>query len=190
VDAAGLQHLERQKAAILVSNHQSNFDIFSLLAALPVSIRFVSKRELARIPLLAQAMKAAGHVFIDRSDRRGSVLAMRHAAERMMTEGLYLGLFPEGTRSKDGRLGDFKKGSFVLAIETQLPIVPIAIDGGYRLASRGRIRPGTIRVRVGSPIPTEGRGLADRDEVAAEVREAVALQLRVLRSGSEEATSI
>lgn len=189
VQVDGLENLTAG-GAILAVNHQSNFDIFALLSALPVSIRFVAKRELARIPLLAQAMRSAGHVFIDRGDRRASVEAMRTAAGRMREEGFCLGLFPEGTRSRDGRLGAFKKGSFVLAIETQLPIVPIAVDGGRQLASRGRIRPGTIRIQVGPPIPTAGRTPANRDELLAEVRDSVSALLRSVREKAEDRTPV
>ena len=186
VRADGLENIEAGDAAILVSNHQSNFDIFSLFQALPVSIRFVAKSELAQIPVLAQAMRAAGHVFIDRTDRRGSAGAMRLAGERLRAERLCLGLFPEGTRSRDGHLGQFKKGSFVLAIETQLPIVPIAVDGGWRLSGRGRIRPGELRIRVGKPISTAGKTAEDRDAVLKEVRTSVEGLLTSLRVGSED----
>ena len=184
----GLENVEAGEPVILVSNHQSNFDIFSLFLALPVSIRFVAKSELAQIPVLAHAMRAAGHVFIDRTDRRGSAGAMRLAGDRLRSEKLCLGLFPEGTRSRDGQLGRFKKGSFVLAIETQLPIVPIAVDGGWRLAGRGRIRPGEVRIRVGKPIPTAGKSTEDRDEVLAEVTAAVEGLLASLRAESADST--
>lgn len=184
VRADGLEYLDTGEPAILVSNHQSNFDIFSLFCGLPVSIRFVAKSELAQIPVLAQAMRAAGHVFIDRTDRRGSVDAMRIAGDRLRSENLCLGLFPEGTRSRNGQLGRFKKGSFALAIETQLPIVPIAVDGGWRLAGRGRIRPGEVRIRVGQPISTAGKTAEDRDAVLEEVRAAVEDLLTSLRAGS------
>ena len=190
VRADGLENIEPGDPVILVSNHQSNFDIFSLFHALPASIRFVAKSELAQIPILAQAMRSAGHVFIDRADRRGSAGAMRLAGDRLRAEKLCLGLFPEGTRSRDGRLGQFKKGSFVLAIETQLPIVPIAVDGGWRLAEKGRIRPGKVRIRVGKPIPTAGRNPADRDAVLAEVRAAVKELLVSLRDESGDPTPI
>ena len=186
--ADGLENIEAGEPVILVSNHQSNFDIFSLFLALPLSIRFVAKSELAQIPVLAQAMRAAGHVFIDRTDRLGSAGAMRLAGDRLRSEKLCLGLFPEGTRSRDGELGRFKKGSFVLALETQLPIVPIAVDGGWRLAGRGRIRPGEVRIRVGKPIPTAGRTAEDRDEVLAEVRVAVDGLLASLRAESADST--
>jgi 1-acyl-sn-glycerol-3-phosphate acyltransferase len=108
----------------------------------------------------------------------------------MREEGICLGLFPEGTRSRDGRLGSFKKGSFVLAIETGLPIVPIALDGGWRLAHGRGIRPGEVRIRVGDPIPTEGRTIRDRDLVLEQVHESVAGLLRSLREESGDSTPL
>lgn len=190
VRADGLENLRSGDSVILVSNHQSNFDIFSLFEGLPVSIRFVAKSELARIPLLAQAMRSTGHVFIDRADRRAAADVIRGAGDRIRAEGLSLGLFPEGTRSRDGRLGPFKRGSFALAIAMQLPIVPLAIDGGWRLAGRGRIRPGEVRVRVGKKIPTSGMTLKDRDALTEEVRAAVEQLLASLRAETGDSTPV
>jgi len=165
-----LERVNRQDAQIFVSNHQSIFDIFAILSCVPASVRFVAKKELSRIPAFSQAMSAAGHVFIDRKDRRRASETMRKAGERMQRERLSLGLFPEGTRSRTGELGEFKKGTFVLAIETQVPIVPLALDGGYRVASRGRIRASDMTLSVGVPISTRGRTAADRDTVLEAVR--------------------
>lgn len=186
----GLDNLRSGDSVILVSNHQSNFDIFSLFDCLPVSIRFVAKSELSRIPLLAQAMRSTGHVFIDRADRRGSAEVIRAAGDRIRAERLCLGMFPEGTRSRDGRLGPFKRGSFALAISMQLPIVPLAIDGGWRLAGRGRIRPGEVRIRVGRPIPTSGKTLADRDALTEQARAVVEELLVSLRAESGDPTPV
>lgn len=190
VEVAGLENLAPDAPQILVANHQSTFDIFAMFASLPVSIRFIAKRELARIPIFAQAMRAAGHVFIDRGDRRGSVEAMRAAGARMRREGFSLGLFPEGTRSRTGALREFKKGSFVLAIETHLPLVPVAVDGGWRLASGRGLRPGRVRIRIGPPIPTEGRTVEDRDEVLRAVRAEVERLLAEGRRESGDATPV
>lgn len=170
LNVTGLEHVSRSEAQIFVANHQSIFDIFAILASVPASVRFVAKRELARIPILAQAMSAAGHVFIDRKDRRKATEAMRRAGGRMQRDRLSLGLFPEGTRSRTGALGEFKKGTFVLAIETQAPIVPVALDGGHRVANRGRIRASSMTLSVGPAQPTEGKTAGDRDEVLADVR--------------------
>jgi 1-acyl-sn-glycerol-3-phosphate acyltransferase len=190
VEVAGHENLTPGAPQILVANHQSTFDILAMFAALPLSIRFIAKRELARIPVFAQAMRAAGHVFIDRGDRRGSVEAMRAAGERMREEGLSLGLFPEGTRSRTGILREFKKGSFVLAIETRLPLVPVAVDGGWRLSRGGRLRPGRVRIRIGPPIPTEGRTVEDRDAVLRAVRAEVERLLAEGRRETEDPTPV
>lgn len=170
VTVDGLERVDRESPQILVANHQSIFDVFALLASLPVSIRFVAKQELGRIPVFASAMRAAGHVFIDRGDRRKASEAMRGAAKRMKRERLSLGLFPEGTRSRDGRLRDFKKGTFVLAIETQLPILPVGVQGGHRVVVARRIRSGAMRIAIGEPLDTFGLGAEDRDRVLESVR--------------------
>ncbi|MDP2471640.1 MAG: lysophospholipid acyltransferase family protein [Candidatus Palauibacterales bacterium] len=185
-DVAGLANVSPTAPQIFVANHQSIFDIFAILAYVPASVRFVAKRELGRIPVFSLAMRAAGHVFIDRHDRRGATEAMRAAGDRMKRERLSLGLFPEGTRSKDGRLGEFKRGTFALAIETQVPIVPVAVDGGHRVARRGRIRAGTMRLALTKPLPTEGRTAEERDEVMSVVRGSISA---MLEAGREPASS-
>lgn len=166
----GLEHVSRAHPQIFVANHQSIFDIFAILAHVPASVRFVAKKELGRIPIFALAMRTAGHVFIDRNDRRGASEAMRRAGLRMKSERLSLGLFPEGTRSPSGQLREFKKGTFVLAIETQVPIVPLAVDGGSKVSHRGRIRATEMSISLGDPLPTAGKTPADRDVVLATVR--------------------
>jgi 1-acyl-sn-glycerol-3-phosphate acyltransferase len=158
------------------------FDIFAILAYVPASVRFVAKRELGRIPVFSTAMRAAGHVFIDRRDRRSASRVMREAGRRMKREGLSLGLFPEGTRSRTGALQGFKKGTFVLAIETQVEILPIAVDGGYRIAKRGRIHTGEMRLSVGTPLSTDGLASDARDEVLAAVRDRISRMLEAGRS--------
>lgn len=177
VRVTGLEHVVPDGAQIFVSNHQSMFDIWALFATLPVSLRFVAKKEMSRIPLLSRAMRAAGHVFIDRQDRVQAAEVMRRAGKRMLREGLSLGLFPEGTRARDGRLKPFKKGTFVLAIETQTTLVPVAVDGGGQIIVEGgggrlkfRRRPPPIEIRCGEPIPLSGLTVADRDELLARTR--------------------
>ena len=177
----GLEHVSHTSPQIFVANHQSIFDIFAILAQVPASVRFVAKKELGRIPIFAQAMRAAGHVFIDRNDRLGATESMRLAGIRMKRDRLSLGLFPEGTRSQTGRLGKFKKGTFGLAIETQVPIVPLAVDGGYRVATRGLIRASRMTVSMAGPLPTKGKTVDDREEVRAAVRGLIASMLEEAR---------
>jgi 1-acyl-sn-glycerol-3-phosphate acyltransferase len=173
----GLEHVSQTDPQIFVSNHQSIFDIFAILAHVPASVRFVAKKELGRIPIFAQAMRAAGHVFIDRDDRRKAGEAMRRAGLRMKRDRLSLGLFPEGTRSTTGQLRQFKKGTFVLAIETQVPIVPVAVEGGYRVSSKGRIRATRMSLSLADPLPTAGKTARDRDVVLATVQAGIGAML-------------
>ena len=187
VRVTGLEHVVPNGAQIFVSNHQSMFDIWALFATLPVSLRFVAKKEMSRIPILSHAMRAAGHVFIDRQDRVQAAEAMRHAGKRMLREGLSLGLFPEGTRARDGRLKPFKKGTFVLAIETQTTLVPVAVDGGGEIIVDGgggpkrRLRPRPIEIRCAEPIPLSGLTAADRDELLARTRAEIVRLLEEVR---------
>ena len=183
----GLENVSHTAPQIFVSNHQSIFDIFAILAHVPASVRFVAKKELGLIPIFSLAMRAAGHVFIDRNDRRGATESMRRAGARMKRDRLSLGLFPEGTRSQTGQLGNFKRGTFALAIETQVPIVPLAVDGGYRVSTRGRIRASRMLVYLGEPLPTEGRTLEDRDEVLSVVRAEIS---RMLEAGRAPAPNV
>lgn len=154
VTVHGLEHLHPSGTQIIAANHQSYFDIWVLMAGLPASVRFIAKRELAKIPMLSVGMRRSGHVLIDRDHARSARETLREAGERMRAEGLTLILFPEGTRSRDGRLARFLRGSFALALETRAPLVPAAIDGGHRVYPPGArwVRPGRITVRLAPPI--------------------------------------
>ena len=182
VQVTGLEHVRPEGAQIFVSNHQSMFDIWAMFATLPVSLRFVAKKELSRIPIFAHAMRHAGHVFIDRQDRSQAAEAMRQAGERMQREGLSLGLFPEGTRSRDGTLGAFKKGTFALAIETQTTVVPIVVDGGAEITAAGlRLRPRALLMYCAPPIDLHGLEAADRDKLLSRARSEITRMLEQAR---------
>jgi len=185
LEVEGRENLVRDGPQVVVSNHQSLFDIPALFAALPVSLRFVAKIELSRVPVFAHAMRRAGHVFIDRTDRNQAMSAMRAAGERMKREGLSLGLFPEGTRSGDGRLLRFRSGSFLMAVETQTVLVPVAVDGGAEILPKGRRRlvPRTMHVRCGSPIDLEGLEREDVDRIRERTRAVMAEMLAGVRAG-------
>ena len=184
VEAEGLASLSQNEPQVIVCNHQSLFDIPALFAALPVSLRFVAKIELSRVPVFAGAMRRAGHVFIDRDDRAQAIAAMDEAGARMRREGLTLVLFPEGTRSRDGRLRAFKKGAFALAAETRTSLVPVAVHGGAGALPKGggRLEPGTIRIRCGRRIEIEAREPVDREQIRRRSRDEIAAMLRDLRS--------
>ncbi len=169
------EHLGRDRGQVLVSNHQSWFDVFALAASLPVRFSFVGKKELSRIPFLGQAWEKVGHIAIDRSDHKAAIESLRRVDEQFRA-GKTIIMFPEGTRSPTGELARFKKGAFVMAIKSQVPVVPVAVTGTRAIMEKGNwiIAPGTATIRVGEPISTEGLTLADRNRLAREAHAAVA----------------
>jgi 1-acyl-sn-glycerol-3-phosphate acyltransferase len=148
VEYLGLEHRIDDRPCIFVSNHQSNVDIWVLGCALPLHTKFVAKQSLFAIPFLGSAMRRAGFISIDRERRRLAMQSLDMAAQRIR-EGASVILFPEGTRSKDGRLQTFKKGGFHLAMRAGVPVVPIAISGSWDLLPPGSFiaRSGTVNVR-------------------------------------------
>jgi len=157
--------------AVLVANHQSAVDIPMILSAFPRPVRFLAKRELGEIPLLGKAMAAAGNLFIDREDPRDAVRMLREAGARLR-DGRLMVVFPEGTRSGDGTIGEFRPGAFYLAQKSGAPVVPVYSDGGYRAIPKGgvRVRPAGLLVRVLPPLsPGEGVG-GSKEGIAAAVR--------------------
>jgi len=177
VRVARLAALDPSTAYVFMSNHRSQFDILATVRALEeFQLRWVAKVELTRIPVFGWAIKHTGHIIIDRSDRVQAVASLRAAREQML-EGVSVIIFPEGTRgSVDGPLLPFKKGGFMLALETGFPIVPIAVRGSGELLPRGSWQPasGEIEVVVGPPIVVEGLG---RDELVERVQSFMAAQL-------------
>lgn len=157
--------------AVLVANHQSVVDIPMLLAAFPRTVVFLAKRELGEIPLFGKAMAAAGNLFVDREDPRDAVRMLREAGARLR-DGRLVVVFPEGTRSGDGSVGEFRPGAFFLAQKSGAPVVPVYLDGGYRAIPKGglRARPAELLVRVLPPLsPEEGAG-GSKERIAAAVR--------------------
>jgi 1-acyl-sn-glycerol-3-phosphate acyltransferase len=155
--------------AIYVSNHESALDVWALFRAIPRNLRFVAKRELFEIPIFGWYLRLARFVEVDRRDRTRAIQALRKAA-KIVREGTSLVVFPEGTRSPDGRVQPFKKGPFVLAMEARVPVVPVAISGASALNPKGRleVHSGTIQVALGEPVHPEG--FANKNELLREVR--------------------
>jgi 1-acyl-sn-glycerol-3-phosphate acyltransferase len=175
VDVTGLEHLDPAQPYVVMSNHQSVFDTAGLVATLPISFRFVAKRELGWIPFFGWALIAGGHVIIDRADRESSVRSLERAAARIRA-GTTVVIFPEGTRSRTGDLGEFKSGGFHLALAAQVPILPVTVSGSSRITPPRslRIESGRIQVRYGQPIATAGLGVDDRVDLKERVRKAIA----------------
>ncbi len=160
---------------IFMCNHQSALDIYGLLFSLPLSFRWIAKRQLFLIPLFGWALKRAGHISIDRENPREALKAMDEAA-RKIRDGMNIIIFPEGTRSRDGSLLPFKKGGFSLALRAMVPIVPVGIVGTSTLQPKGSFIPagkGVIYIHIGEPIPLEGMGRSAKGELMNSVRASI-----------------
>jgi 1-acyl-sn-glycerol-3-phosphate acyltransferase len=174
LEVHGRERIDWSRPHVFVANHQSMIDICALFRALPVPVRFVLKQELARVPFVGWYARAMGMVFIERASARSSARRL-HGAVDIVRGGASVCAFPEGTRSRDGRVAPFKGGAFQLAIEAGVSVVPVAIGGsGAVLPSAGfRVRPGAIVLRLGDPMPTHGLTLHDRNALAQQARAAV-----------------
>jgi 1-acyl-sn-glycerol-3-phosphate acyltransferase len=172
----GEERLRGSPARMIVANHASYLDPPALFAALPVTVRFVMKRELGRLPFLGWYVRIA-HFLLDRSDPREGAEILRRVSERARRHRLFPMLFPEGTRSTDGRLAAFRTGAFQLALAGGFDVQPVAVLGGHDVLpkhARAPLRPGTVLVRVGEVIPVAGlEGSAGRKVLSARVREAL-----------------
>ena len=166
----GRDHIARDRSYVFMSNHQSHMDIPVLYASLPVpTLRMVAKTELFGIPILGRAMRAAGFVEVDRGNRGQAVASLRRAQDTLES-GVSIWIAPEGSRTRDGRLGALKKGGFHLAVGTRTPIVPVAVSGTYQVLPPGTrsTRKGMpVDVVIGEPISVEGKSLAELVEQVA-----------------------
>ena len=165
VRVTGSGNVDPMVPRIYMSNHQSYFDIFALLACLPLHFKFILKQELMGIPLFGLAMKKAGYIGLEREDPRKAIKSLVEAAEKIR-RGASVVIFVEGTRSPDGSLLPFKKGGFNLALRSGCDIVPVVIRGSHRIVPKGslKINSGTFDLNIGLPIPTKGlskRGIPD-----------------------------
>jgi 1-acyl-sn-glycerol-3-phosphate acyltransferase len=173
VRVEGLGELPRG-AAVYAANHQSALDIPILFGHLPVDFRILHKRSLYLLPLVGWYLWAGGHISIDRGRAFSAKRSMARASARIRA-GASLVVFPEGTRSHDENVQAFKRGSFVLALQVGVPVVPISLAGVKRVAPRGlmRLRPGTVSLRVHPAVATGERPVADAAQLADEVRQVV-----------------
>jgi 1-acyl-sn-glycerol-3-phosphate acyltransferase len=158
---------------VFASNHQSIYDIPILFWTLPHQLRIIAKASLGNFPFLGWHLRRAGHLLVDRENPGASVLKKMR---RMISQEASLIIFPEGTRSRDGRVARFKGGVFLLAIESGLPIVPISVSGSRHVMLKGRLMtcPGTVDVTFHDPIPTAGLTREDARALAGRVHDIVA----------------
>ncbi len=176
----GVERVDPNVARIYMCNHESYLDIFGLLGYLPVDFKFILKQELMKIPFLGFAMKLAGYIPIDRKDPRKAVKSIQAAVDKIRN-GASILIFPEGTRTEDGTLQDFKAGGFNLALRAGCDIFPVAIIGSGRLLPKGSFRPkkGSFTIRFGDPIPTSGYTRKNLDQLVAKVRQAIVAMLEL-----------
>ena len=180
VSVSGAENLPLDGPAVIVSNHSSHLDGPALALAFPRPIVFVAKKELARIPVFGQALRGIGSVIVDRGRSEKARRQMKKALDQIRA-GSWVVIFAEGTRSRDGRLRAFKKGGFHLAIDAQVPIVPVAIRGAFAVLPKGAIhvrRPGTVEVVVGEPISVAGLTKKDLPELLERTHDTVGALLR------------
>jgi 1-acyl-sn-glycerol-3-phosphate acyltransferase len=175
VTREGGDDLDPSAPYIFACNHQSQFDIPVLHGFLGHDFRWLAKKELFRVPIWGAAMRASGYIPIDRSQGREALRSLSEAAAEIAA-GKSVVIFPEGTRSPDGRLGAFKAGGVQLAIKAGVPIVPVAIRGTHRILPKGKLlaTPGEVAVRVGAPIEVAGCRLREKHDLALRVRACVA----------------
>jgi 1-acyl-sn-glycerol-3-phosphate acyltransferase len=173
VEIDGQENILTDRPQIFVSNHQGYFDIFALSGYLPVQIRWVAKSSLFKIPFLGGAMKASGYIPVERDDRKKAYEAFNKTLEKIR-EGCSLIIFPEGTRSEDGTIGAFKKGSNLIASRSKSPMVPITIIGSRDIVKKGSasITPGPIRVVI-SPTIDPSSDRKKNEEILQSIRQTI-----------------
>jgi len=176
VEAEGLDRIDPKGSYVFTGNHISSMEIPVMIALLPVSIRFLAKKELFGVPVLGPAMRA---IHMVRTDRQAGGMAHRAINEqvaKVVAAGLSLMIYPEGTRSKDAEMNPFKKGAFRIAIDNRMPIVPVTITGSERVWRPGGklIYGGDVLLVIHEPIPTDQMTGADIDGLRDRVREIVA----------------
>jgi 1-acyl-sn-glycerol-3-phosphate acyltransferase len=168
----GAEKIDKRKNYIVIANHGSALDIPVLIAAFPQTLVFMAKKELFRIPIFGWGMAVVGHLCVDRSNARKARTTINKAVTRIQKEKLSVALFPEGTRSQDGCLGEFRNASFALAIEAKTWVAPMIVRGASALLPKNSllVSPGTVEVIIGDPISPDIVAGHDRKTLAPHVR--------------------
>ena len=183
VSISGLDALPRDTPYLFLANHQSIYDIPVLFWHLPYQIRILAKASLGSFPFLGWHLRRSGHVLVDRSKPGNSTMLQ---IKELMRQRVSLLVFPEGTRSADGRVARFRAGIVLLAIEAGLPIVPVAVEGTRHVMRKGRLMtcPGNVRVRVMEPVPTATWETSQARELAGIIERSVRAGVELLQEAA------
>ena len=178
----GRERLDASQSYLFMANHQSNFDIPILMSAFDtLQVRWVSKREVRKVPIIGLCMQRTQQVLVDRESPTQAVAVIRQV-KMLLAAGISVMFFPEGTRTRDGRLQAFKPGGFAVAVEAGVPVVPLAVKGSRAIWPPGGmdIRPGEVEVIFNEPIQIDSRlnKKAAREDLLTRVRESIAAQLQ------------
>lgn len=174
VKRTGFENFQPKQSYVITSNHQSAFDIWALYGYLPVTFSFIMKMELRKLPLVGKACEKLGHIYIDRSNPIKATESLR-SAEKVLQGGHSVVIFPEGTRSKTGKVGAFKRGGFAVSTDLNLPVMPVSISGSFeRMAMNGKsVNPGTITLTFHPSIMPAGKTEQDMKDLAKRTRDIV-----------------
>ncbi|MFI3230323.1 MAG: lysophospholipid acyltransferase family protein [bacterium] len=183
VDVFGEENLPEGRNVLFVCNHQGDFDIPILVGAVPRNKRFIVKIELSKIRIIKGWLDCIDCLFIDRNDMKQSLKIILQAID-LLKNGKDVVIFPEGTRSRSSELGEFKQGSFKLAIKSNVPIVPITMDGSYKIKemNNNKIKPAHVQVYIHEPIYTENLSKEEKNQLHVTVREVINNKLQEIKT--------
>lgn len=172
VSVDGVENIQLGQSYVFVSNHQSMFDVWLVYGWLPVIFKWLMKAELRKVPFIGIGCKAAGHIFVERTHAKAAAASLREV-ERQLVNGVCTVIFPEGTRTEDGKVGRFKRGAFQIALDLGLPVIPLSLTGCYEVMPKGQwfVRRHPVHMHIGRPIDL--KQFADPTEAAEVVRNAV-----------------
>ncbi len=174
VKTRGHENLDRGQSYVFVANHQSAFDIFLVYGFLNQNIKWMQKQSLRKIPFVGFASEKAGHVFVDNTNPKARAASIKKAKEQIV-DGVSMVIFPEGARTRGGKMGRFKRGAYYLAHDMDLPVVPLTINGAYNVLRRDgfRLRPGKMELVIHRPIPTASLAEAEISGLIDETRDTI-----------------
>jgi 1-acyl-sn-glycerol-3-phosphate acyltransferase len=190
VEVKGLDRLDSAQTYVFTPNHQSVIEVPLMVTYLGRNPAFLAKKELFKIPIFSYGIRQIGIVPVDRSNSAAAVESARRATHNLQTGKSYV-VYPEGTRSPDGRPLPFKKGAFLMAVDAGVPVVPVTVSGSFRVMPKGRIKvfPGTIRLTIHEPISTSGYSRENVSELVDQVRTTVLSALAEDQPGAETTAS-